>query len=82
MEPMTERGNGAETGERRCMRCGAALGGDEIALYRKLVCREAAAYLCLDCLAEDCGAPREKLEGLIAWFHRTGVCALFVKYDT
>jgi hypothetical protein len=66
----------------RCMRCGSSLTGDEIALYRKLVCREAEQYLCLDCMALGLSEPREKLEELIQYFHRTGICALFVKYET
>ena len=63
-----------------CMRCGVALTGDEIALYRKVVCRGAREFLCLDCQAADYGTSREKLEDLIAYFHRTGICSLFAKY--
>ncbi|MBQ6987110.1 MAG: hypothetical protein IJR48_02660 [Oscillibacter sp.] len=66
---------------RLCTRCGAGLGGDEIALYRKMVSREAQEFLCLDCQASDCGATREKLQRLIDYFHRTGICTLFAKYD-
>lgn len=62
-----------------CMRCGENLTGDEIALYRKMVSRAATEYLCLNCLAADLSTTREKLEGLIAYFHRTGICGLFVK---
>ena len=63
-----------------CMRCGVFLTGDEIALYRKLVSRSAEAFLCLDCQAAEYGIEREKLEQLIDYFHRTGICALFAKY--
>ena len=35
-------------------------------------------FLCLDCLAADIPTTREKLEALIQWFYRTGVCTLFV----
>ncbi len=65
-----------------CMRCGAGLCGDEIALYKKLVFRGAEEYLCLDCLAADCSTTREKLETLIAYYHRTGICTLFAKWES
>lgn len=65
----------------QCMRCGKYLTGDEIALHQKLVSRAATEYLCLCCLAEQLSTTREKLEGLIAYFHRTGICGLFVKYE-
>ena len=63
------------------MRCGAGLTGDEIALYKKMISRGAEEFLCLDCLAGECSTTREKLEQLIAFYHRTGICALFVKYE-
>lgn len=65
----------------RCMKCGAVLTGDEIALHRKLISRAATEYFCLDCMARYCGVTREHLEGLIAYFHRTGICVLFAKED-
>lgn len=61
------------------MRCGAHLTGDEIALYRKLIFRGAEEFMCMDCLAADCSTTREKLEKLVAFFHKTGVCSLFAK---
>lgn len=64
-----------------CMRCGAGLTGDEIALYKKLVFRGAEQFLCLDCLAKNCSTTRSRLEDMIAYFHRTGICTLFVKYE-
>ncbi len=64
---------------RRCMRCGAALTGDEIALYRKLIFRQAEQFLCMDCLAADCTTTRPKLEALASYYHKTGLCSLFVK---
>lgn len=62
-----------------CMRCGAGLHGDEIALYRKMIFREATEYLCLDCMAAGMATTRERLEALIQWFYRSGVCTLFVR---
>lgn len=67
--------------DRECGRCGAALSSDAIALYRKLVCREARTYLCLDCLAEALSVERSKLDELIDYYHRTGICCLFEKYE-
>ena len=61
------------------MRCEAALTGDEIALYRKLIFRGAERFLCLDCLAEDCSTTRDRLEQLADYYHKTGICSLFVK---
>lgn len=66
---------------RLCKRCGAKLTGDEIALYRRMVDRDAETFLCLDCQAVDYGATRDKLERLIDYFHRTGICSLFAKYE-
>ena len=65
--------------QQKCMRCSADLTGDEIALYRKMVVRGASQFLCLDCLAKECSATRNDLEELIDYFHKTGVCSLFVK---
>ena len=62
-----------------CMKCGKGLTGDEIAIYRKLVLREAREYLCLDCLAERLGVSREWLQSRIDFFHRTGLCSLFAR---
>ena len=63
------------------MSCGSELCSDEIALYRKLVFRAATEYLCLDCLARECSTSREKLQGLIDYYHRTGLCCLFAKVE-
>lgn len=64
-----------------CMRCGVPITGDEVALYQKLVLRNARQFLCLDCLAEDCATTRQRLEQLIAYYHRTGICSLFVQQE-
>lgn len=68
--------------KRSCMNCASELCSDEIALYRKLVFRGATEYLCLDCLARELTTSRERLEGLIYYYHRTGLCCLFAKVET
>ena len=62
-----------------CIKCGTALSGDEIALHRKLICRAATEYFCMDCLANFCSTSRERLEALVSYYHRTGECILFAK---
>ena len=62
-----------------CNNCGAALCSDETALYRKLIFRAATEYLCMDCLAVELRTSREKLQMLIDYYHRTGICSLFAK---
>ncbi len=64
-----------------CIRCEEALTADDIALFRKLICREAEEYMCISCLAEDLGIPRQKLDELVDYYHRTGICCLFPKYE-
>lgn len=61
----------------QCVSCKADLSTDEIALYRKLISRGAREYLCMDCLADDLLIPRKKLEELVEYYHRTGICCLF-----
>ena len=63
------------------MGCGAGLCSDEIALYKKLVFRAAEEYLCLDCLARQLTTSRSKLQSLIDYYHRTGICTLFAKTE-
>ncbi len=64
-----------------CMKCGAALCSDEIALYKKLVFRAATEFLCLECLAGEMRTSREKLQSIIDYYHRTGTCCLFAKWE-
>ena len=64
--------------EHKCMRCGKDLESDEIALYRKLIWREASEYLCIDCLAGDLSSTSERLRELIVYFRTTQRCCLFV----
>lgn len=63
--------------ESTCMRCGAPLFYDDMALYRKMVLRNATEFLCLDCLAVDLNTTREKLEALIDYYRKSGHCTLF-----
>ena len=49
-----------------CKKCGALLGGDDIAIYRKLVTRNADEFFCIDCLAEYYNTTREVIEERIA----------------
>lgn len=65
-----------------CMHCGAVLSGDEVALYKKLVYREASQFLCLNCLASNLDTTRDKLNQLIIYYHRTGICSLFAKWES
>ena len=64
-----------------CMKCGNRLMSDEIALHRKLFCRAAKKYMCLDCQAEYLNLKRERLEQLIEMYHKSGTCALFAKLE-
>lgn len=50
---------------------------DDIAIFRKLVDRNADTFLCIDCLAKGLGCKREDIEGLIEYFRSTGKCSLF-----
>jgi hypothetical protein len=64
--------------EHNCKRCNKPLEGDEIALYRKLIWREATEYLCLDCLAKDLSSTPERLRDLIHYYRTKQKCCLFV----
>ena len=60
-----------------CKKCGAPLFDDDISIYRKLVFRGAEEFFCIDCLAENLGCTREKIEKLIAYYRESGRCTLF-----
>ena len=64
--------------EHKCMRCGKELKSNEIALYRKLIWREATEYLCIECLAVDLSSTPERLSQLIDYFRTKQRCCLFV----
>ena len=65
--------------EHRCERCEKILTSDEIALFRKLICREAETYLCIECLASDLSSTTERLRELITYFRTKQRCYLFVE---
>ena len=60
-----------------CRQCGAKLGQDDKAIYRKMVLRTADSFLCIDCLAEYFSVSREAIEAKIRYFRESGNCALF-----
>lgn len=60
-----------------CKKCGAPLGGDDIAIFRKLVNRMAEEFFCIDCLADYFDCPREEIEKRIRWYRESGECTLF-----
>ena len=64
-----------------CKRCGKFLSNDEIGLTRKMICREAAEFFCIDCLAEQFRWTPQLLEEKIRQFRRMG-CALFTAEDS
>ena len=64
--------------EHRCKDCGRILESDEIALYRKLICREASDYACIDCLSSGISSTPERLRDLIRYFREKQKCCLFV----
>ena len=56
--------------------CEKFLKSDEIAIYRRLIHREAEEYLCRECLAKYLGVPTEVIDKRIAYFKKIG-CTLF-----
>ena len=60
-----------------CRQCGAPLGGDDIAIYKKLVYRAAEDFLCIDCLADYFKVPRAEIEKRIRYYRESGECTLF-----
>lgn len=62
-----------------CKVCKKGLMSDEIALHRKMFCRGAKEFMCLDCQAEYLNVSRECLEKVIERYHKSGTCVLFAK---
>lgn len=50
---------------------------DDVAIYLKLVTRNAQDFLCIDCLGEQLKYGREPIEQLIQYFRKSGNCVLF-----
>lgn len=65
----------------KCEKCNKALCADEIALFRKIFNRAATSFWCLDCQAKYVDSTREKLQKVIDYYHETGICTLFAKYE-
>ncbi len=59
-----------------CTQCGKALAHDEIAIYRRLIYRDAEEYMCKACLAQYLGVPEEVIDARIVYFKKIG-CTLF-----
>ncbi|ETT73350.1 hypothetical protein [Paenibacillus sp. FSL R7-277] len=62
---------------RTCRQCGVPLMTDDVAIYLKLVTRNAQDFLCIDCLGEQLKCGREPIERLIKYFRESGKCVLF-----
>lgn len=60
-----------------CRDCGAKLGGDDIAIYMKLVSRNARDFLCIDCLGTKLKCGRKPIEERIKYYRESGNCTLF-----
>lgn len=59
-----------------CAVCRRPLTPDEIAITKKLINRGAAAFYCVDCLAEYFHVSPEAIRERIAYFRQMG-CTLF-----
>ncbi|UQZ36143.1 hypothetical protein C2I18_23010 [Paenibacillus sp. PK3_47] len=62
---------------RTCRTCGVPLMTDDVAIYLKLVTRNARDFLCIDCLGVQLNCGREPIEQLITYFRESGKCVLF-----
>ena len=61
----------------RCVRCGAVLAKDDIAMTRKMINRGARQFLCLTCLSRRFDVPEDVLREKIEEFREMG-CTLFL----
>ena len=59
-----------------CIRCGAALSSDEIALHKKLYNRAAESFMCIRCSSRYLEVTQEMLTAKIEEFKKMG-CTLF-----
>ncbi|HEX3077395.1 MAG TPA: hypothetical protein VHQ24_11085 [Lachnospiraceae bacterium] len=62
---------------KNCRECGSVLKSDEIAIYLKLVTRNAKDFLCIDCLGKKLKCGREPIEERIKYYRESGNCTLF-----
>lgn len=62
---------------RICKECQNNLMPDDIAIYLKLVSRNAKEFSCIDCLGAKLKCGREPLEKLIKYYRESGNCTLF-----
>ena len=60
-----------------CKKCEKLLDCDEIAIYRRLIYREAEEYLCKACLAKDLKVEEAEIDKKIEHFKSIG-CTLFL----
>lgn len=60
-----------------CRECGTALKGDDIAIYMKLISRNAEDFLCIDCLGVKLKCGRKPIEERIRYYRESGNCTLF-----
>lgn len=59
-----------------CRQCGRMLLFDEIAVYRRLIYRDAEEYLCKSCLAQYLKVEEQEIDKKIEHFKSIG-CTLF-----
>lgn len=62
---------------RTCRTCKVPLTTDDVAIYLKLVTRNAQDFLCIDCLGEQLKCGRDPIMKLITYFRESGNCVLF-----
>lgn len=62
--------------EIQCKECGSILESDEIAIYRRIVNRNASDFLCVTCLAKEFSVSEELVRKKIVHFKEMG-CTLF-----
>ena len=60
-----------------CKKCDKMLLLDEIAIYRRLIYRDAEEYLCKKCLAADLNVEEAEIDKKIEHFRSIG-CTLFI----
>ena len=60
-----------------CKECGKILLLDEIAIYRRLIYRDAEEYLCKACLARSLKVDEKEIDKKIEHFRSIG-CTLFI----